>query len=255
MDKREEKVFFDIHKDLPREGPGNFESTERAYNSIKKYLNKPMILDIGCGPGMQTIDLLKISDGNVTAIDKHQPYIRLLKQKIVNGGYKDRAKAQLGNMFNLGFDKETFDLIWCESAIYTIGFEKGLIEFGKYLKRYGFMAVTEVCWLTNMKSKEVQEFWNTEYPQIKSVEENLNLVQKSGYEIIDHFVLSSNAWMNDYYFPLKQRLDLLKLKYKSDPQAMNVITLHEREMEIFEKYNSDYGYVFFIIRKSLLNNF
>ncbi len=46
------EIFFDTHKDLPREGSGRDEYTQKAFELIPK-INQPKILDIGCRPGMQ----------------------------------------------------------------------------------------------------------------------------------------------------------------------------------------------------------
>jgi hypothetical protein len=40
-------------------------------------------------------------------------------------------------MDDLPFKEEELDLIWSEGAIYNIGFEKGLREWRKYLKKMG----------------------------------------------------------------------------------------------------------------------
>jgi ubiquinone/menaquinone biosynthesis C-methylase UbiE len=50
-------IFFEIHKDLPREGPGDNESTRKAFSMLVDLPAEPDILDIACGPGMQTIEL------------------------------------------------------------------------------------------------------------------------------------------------------------------------------------------------------
>jgi hypothetical protein len=48
---RAEEIFFEIHRDNPREEPGNFEATRKAYSALSNLPDKPVILDIGCGPG------------------------------------------------------------------------------------------------------------------------------------------------------------------------------------------------------------
>ena len=189
-----ESIFFEIHNDLPREGPGSFEATQKAYNAISSYLFKPFILDIGCGPGKQTIDLLKISDGNIIAIDNHKPFVEILDSKIKAEGFGNRASAQLGDMFNMQFKENMFELIWSEGAIYQIGFEKGLKEFKKFLKPKGFLSVTEATWLTDKPTKENIEFWQQEYPEMKSIEENLEIIRNSGYNLINNFTLDKSAW-------------------------------------------------------------
>jgi hypothetical protein len=51
------EFFWIIHCGLPREGPGDNESTRRAYVMLKDLPERPQILDVVCGPGMQTVEL------------------------------------------------------------------------------------------------------------------------------------------------------------------------------------------------------
>lgn len=74
------KIFFEIHENLPREGPGRNKYTRKAYNMLLR-INEPKILDIGCGPGEQTIELAKISKGKIIGIDIHQPYLDELEKE------------------------------------------------------------------------------------------------------------------------------------------------------------------------------
>ncbi len=48
-----------------------------------------------------------------------------------------QVKCVVGSMDDLPFKEEELDLIWSEGAIYNIGFEKGLREWRKYLKKMG----------------------------------------------------------------------------------------------------------------------
>lgn len=50
--------FFEIHSNLPREGPGDTESTRRALSMMAGLPERPSILDVGCGPGMQIITVV-----------------------------------------------------------------------------------------------------------------------------------------------------------------------------------------------------
>ncbi|MEJ2636555.1 MAG: class I SAM-dependent methyltransferase, partial [Calditrichia bacterium] len=81
MDRRTMELFFEIHSDLPRQGPGNFESTQKAFTLLKGIPPEPLILDMGCGPGMQTLALARLSGGTVTAVDNHQPFLDELENR------------------------------------------------------------------------------------------------------------------------------------------------------------------------------
>ena len=63
------EYFMQIYGTLPRAGPGSNELTRRAYQLLTDIPESPRILDVGCGPGMQTVELLKISNGSVVALD------------------------------------------------------------------------------------------------------------------------------------------------------------------------------------------
>ena len=64
--------FLQIYGTLPRAGPGSNELTRGALEMRPHVPESPRILDVGCGPGMQTVELLRITNGTVVALD-HMP--------------------------------------------------------------------------------------------------------------------------------------------------------------------------------------
>ena len=76
------EFFWKIHSGIPREGPGDNESTKKAYMMLKDLPENPRILDIGCGPGMQTIELAKLSGGQIVALDFYPPFLEQLKETV-----------------------------------------------------------------------------------------------------------------------------------------------------------------------------
>ena len=44
-----EDFFYEIFSDLPRQGPGDNNSTQKAYSLLTGIPEKPQILDIACG--------------------------------------------------------------------------------------------------------------------------------------------------------------------------------------------------------------
>ena len=75
------EYIYELCEALPRSGPGDNESTRCAFNSIPQFETPPFILDIGCGQGMQTIELAKISNGKVVALDNHQAFLDMLMEQ------------------------------------------------------------------------------------------------------------------------------------------------------------------------------
>jgi SAM-dependent methyltransferase len=242
-------IFFEIHQDLPREGPGRNKYTRKAFKMLPK-IDKPRILDIGCGPGGQTLELARLSQGEVIGLDIHQPYLDKLTKKIKEQRFSDHVKAINCSMFEMDFPDKSFDIIWAEGSIYIIGFEKGLREWYRFIKLKGFLVVHEMTWLRPDPPKEIYDYWKEFYSEIKTVPENLKLIPACGYKIIGYFTLPEDAWWIEYYNPLEIRIKKLRKKYIDDLEALAVLDNEQREIDMYKKYYKWYGSVFFVMQKS-----
>ncbi len=248
------EFFFEIHKDLPREGPGDSESTRKAFRKLAMLPEQAAILDVGCGPGVQTMDLALISEGTIAAVDTHQPFLDVLQQKINDEGLQDRIKVHNQSMKALEFPPASFDLIWSEGAIYIMGFENGLRAWKPLLKPEGYIVVTEATWLKPDPPTEIREFWQQAYPEMKSLEENLNIIHNCGYYLIDYFVLPETSWTEEYYKPMQDRIEMLRVQYKDDPQKLAILDEEQIEIQLYNKYSDWYGYVFYIMQNNMDNS-
>jgi ubiquinone/menaquinone biosynthesis C-methylase UbiE len=208
----------------------------------------PRILDVGCGPGMQTIELAKLSNGQIDALDNHQPFLDELERRAKDEGVRERINIVNGDMFALNYEDNSFDLVWCEGAIFIIGFEKGLREWKRLLTDNGYLVVSELSWLKTNPPEQVKTWMEEGYPAIKTIKENLIIAQKCGYHVISHFILPEKSWWTNYYRPLEAKIAPLKSKYRDDEEAMNVLTSHELEIEMYRKYSGYYGYIFYIMQ-------
>jgi len=239
------ELFWEIHSGNPREGPGEYQSTKRAFEMLKDLPSKPRILDMGCGPGMQTIDLSCLTDGTIMAMDNHPQFLNDLSKKIEESGQIDRITPFLGDMCNLHFEEGTFDIIWAEGSIYIIGFEKGFLQWRPFLKDRGYLVASELTWLRADAPEEVKEYFIKEYPGMQDIEGNLRIIQRTGYRHIGHFVLPESAWWC-YYSPLEEKISQLRLKYEGIPENLAVLEDHQREIDFFRRYSEYYGFVFYV---------
>ncbi len=249
MERTTKKIFMELHKDMPRQGPGGNEWTKKAFASIKGLPEKAEIADIGCGPGQQTICLAGLTDGNITAVDNNKVYFGEMEPALKRNKLESRIHCHWGDMNKLKFKKESLDLIWSEGAIYIIGFQNGLEKWNKFLKPGGFMAVTELAWLKDGAPDELVEFWKENYPDMMTSERNIVIIKKTGYELIDHFPLPKEAWWTDYYRYLEAKIMMMEKEFGEDEIAREVFDSEKKEMELHRKYSDFYGYVFYIMRK------
>ncbi|MDE0356016.1 MAG: class I SAM-dependent methyltransferase, partial [Deltaproteobacteria bacterium] len=139
-------LFFELFSGLPQQGPGDAASTLRALSLVPDIGPETRILDIGCGTGRQTRVLAQNSPARIVAIDNHPPFVDELNREARRLGLAGRVEARVVDMRHLDFAEASFDLIWCESAIYITGVEASLRDWHRLLVRGGHVAFTEVCW-------------------------------------------------------------------------------------------------------------
>jgi len=241
-------IFFEIFNNLPRGGPGDNNSTRKAFSFLVDLPEIINLLDIGCGPGMQTIELGRLINGKIIALDNHQPFLNKLEIHAKNNNLQHKIKATNGSMFSMNFEKESFDVIWSEGAVYIYGFEKALKEWNYFLKINGYFVVSEISWLKSNAPQELKEYWNSEYP-MKTIDENIQIITNNNYTLVDHFILPESSWWENYYIPYEKQVSILRKKYKNDMEKINLLDYALEEIEIFRKYSEFYGYVFFIMQK------
>ena len=63
-------------------------------------------------------------------------------------GFSEKITTLFCSMDNLPFGDEEYDVIWSEGGIYNIGFERGVIEWNRYLKVGGLLVDSEITWIT-----------------------------------------------------------------------------------------------------------
>ena len=242
-------VFFKLHRGLPQQGPGSDASTSRAFKLLPLLGDRPRILDIGCGPGRQSLVLARESGGTVVAVDTNEAFLDELGQRAQEAGLAGTIERVRASMDSLAFEPGSFDVVWSEGAAYIMGFEKALRSWVRLLKSEGFLAVSEVCWLKPDPPSELKVFWEAAYPAMKGLDENLRLVQQCGYRELGKFTLPESDWWDGYYRPIEERLHEFRRRYSSDSQALKALDEEQDEIDLYRRFSDWYGYVFFVAQR------
>lgn len=242
------EYFLEVFGKLPRAGPGSTECTRRAYALLSGLPTSPRILDIGCGPGVQTVDLLKMSGGEVLALDFLPLMIERTRVLAARAGVLGRLQVLEQDMTQMDFAPGSFDVVWSEGAIYNLGFENGLRKVMRLVRPGGHVAVSEPVWLKPEPPAPVLEFWQ-QYPEIDTVENKRAVIRRLGYEEEGHFVLPEKAWTADYYEPMERLLAEKSRAWEGVAQGLAVIEEARNEIELYQKYSDYYGYAFFVMRR------
>lgn len=249
MDERLWQVFLEVHRDLPRQAPGCDESTLRALGLCRGLADSGLVLDVGCGPGQQSLVLARSSAARVVAVDLFHQYLDELRASAAAAGLERRIDIVQGDMRALPFGSARFDLVWAEGSAYVMGVGDALASWRRLLVPRGYLAFTELVWLVDEPPEVVREFFAAEYPAMRGIEAIAGIVAEEGFELIGHFGLPEVAWWRQYYTPLEARLRLLREKYSGDGAALGVIAAAELEIEMRRRFPAAYGYEFFVTRR------
>jgi serine/threonine-protein kinase HipA len=242
-------ALFLLHTDLPREGPGSDDCTREALRRLRPLLpSSPRVLDLGCGPGRQTLVLARELGVPITAVDLHAPFLAQLEAEASAQGLRHLLQLRRGDFGALEEAPGSVDLLWSEGAIYILGWAGGLRRWRPLLRPGGLMAVTEATWLTDSPPEEVATFWREAYPSMGTIASNSAVAREAGFEVLDTFVLPASAWWDAYYRPLQARVESLRERALEDADLATAISMTEREISLYARHGASYGYVFYLLR-------
>ncbi|MEX1368444.1 MAG: methyltransferase domain-containing protein [Nannocystaceae bacterium] len=248
MTSRAREVFFEVFEALPRQGPGSLACTRRALALCRELPPSPRVLDLGCGAGAQTLHLASLLDGSILALDSHPPLVDRLRAKLSDRGLRGRVEARVDDMTTLRLPSESFDLVWSEGALYNLGLEAALPMCAGLLRPGGYLAFTDAVWRTTDPPPEVREAF-ADYPTMGHVADVLSLIEANGYSRVGHFDLPHEAWWDDFYSPMEQRIEALRAKYTEDAETLAELDECAKEPQMHRRSGHHYGYTFFVARR------
>ena len=210
------------------------------------------ILDVGCGSGAQTLILARQDGARVVAIDNHLPFLDELERRAQAAGLADKIETHvhdMAEMEELLADHQPFDVVWAEGSLYVMDFAEGLRACRGMLKPGGGLAASELTWLRPDAPKECRDYFAAQYPAMRDVAGNLALMKDCGYDVLGHFTLPESAWWLPYYQPLATRVAELREKYRDDAAKLEMLVWVDEEIEMYRRFSTYYGYVFYLARR------
>lgn len=244
------QLLIDLHKGANRQGPGGDAETEKAINLAMIDRAAPLkIADIGSGTGASTLLLARLLNARITAVDLFHDFLEVLEGRARNMGLSEKITTLACSMDNLPFGDEEYDVIWSEGAIYNIGFEKGVMDWKRYLKTGGLLVVSEITWLTSSRPSELQNHWVGEYPEIDVASSEIGVLENNAYSPIGYFVLPEHCWLDNYYRPIQDSFEDFLNRNGNSEAARTIVEAENFEIELFKKYKIYYSYGVYIARK------
>ena len=199
--------------------------TRKAFRMLPK-MDRPRILDIGCGSGIPTLELARLSGGEVIGIDVDQPALDRFIEKIKEAGLNERVQALNCSMLQMDFADESFDIIWSEGSIYAVGFERGLRKWKRFLKPGGFLVI---------------------HDEQGNIEEKLDQISNCGYELLGYFKLNQETWLAEYFHPLEKLVNEYRSKYSDNSKRFEEIQKAQQELDMFRENPERNSSVYFVM--------
>lgn len=201
--------------------------TQNAFLKLP-YLKKVRILDIGCGSGIPTIELARLSDGEVVGIDVDQSCIDEFNRKIIEQKLSNRVKAICISVSKSDFPVESFDVVWSEGVVREISFESALKDWYKLVKHDGYLVI---------------------HYQMLLAKDSILRINQFGYKLSDTVLLPDNSWWTDFYKPIEEKMSDLNCKYKDNSDALKLLEQYQNEMAMVKKNPQDFRSAFYIMKK------
>jgi len=260
-------VVIEFFRQMERQGPGSDEVTLRAFSIIEERIKEDgsipetiyRIADMGCGTGGQSMTLARKPSVHVTAFDIFPGMIETLNRRVVERGLQERVRGVVASMDNIPSEEipsgnladcqRGFDIIWSEGSIYHIGFENGLKLWREYLRDGGYVAVSEMVWLTQERPLEFEKYLSDNVPEISLPSVKMGLIESAGYTPVASFLLPWSCWSETYLRPMETFFDKFLDSQNHSDGAVEFVKRQREEIFMFEKYREYFGYIFFIARK------
>lgn len=237
------EAFFSLHHGLPRQGPGSDATTRRLLSFAGPLPSRPRALDLGCGPGLVSLLLAAEAGARVTAVDLHEPFLDELRHSAAARGLTGSIRTEVADMAELPYPDGSFDLIWAESSIYSIGFDNGLARWRRLLAPGGALVVTECEWTQAGPSPEARAFWDEQYT-LRTTGENTAAAVAAGYTVVEVYPQPESDW-DEYYGPLGERADSADRRAPGMAQALG---LTRAEIAMRREHGTEYGYTGYVLR-------
>jgi ubiquinone/menaquinone biosynthesis C-methylase UbiE len=202
--------------------------TRKAFKALPE-MQDPVILDVGCGTGVVAMELARLSGGRVVGIDIDQIALDDLNKKIEQAGLVTRVKTVNCSMRDMRFKDESFDIVWCEGAVFVMGFEGALKEWRRFIKPHGYLIL---------------------HARIVDIEKRIGLIPSAGYQLLESFVIPKESWWDDYYSPMENLIEGLRHRYQNDRDALASLDEAQEEIDDFKTKPEYQGSVFYVMQRS-----
>lgn len=247
-------LMVDLHAEGDRQGPGSADHTTRALR-LAGLLDQPgplphlRVADLGSGTGAASLVLAQTLGADVVAVDLVPRFLTILQRRAAAAGVGGSIRPVVADLARLPLPKASFDVLWSEGAIYTVGFEEGVRRWCALLKPGGLLGVTELTWFTRSRPTEIERYWDREYPQVDTAAAKFAVLERHGLTPVGYFPLPTSCWLEQYYQPLQRRFPAFLQRHGHSAAAQALVTSEQAEIDLYHRYQDVVGYGFYLAQR------
>jgi SAM-dependent methyltransferase len=200
---------IELELDIPGLRKGLLSYTRKAYRLLPP-LERPRVLEIGCGRGEVTLELARLTSGYVIGIDIDDTAFSDLRSTIVHEGLNTKISIERDSLFDVKFPDHSFDLLWEEGVLHILDPVRSIPICARLLKRGCFLVACEtVDWF----------------------EGKLQFFGSFGFALVERLLWPKKSCWTDYYAPLEKRIIHLRKRYAHSPD-LRVLSRYDNEINM-----------------------
>jgi ubiquinone/menaquinone biosynthesis C-methylase UbiE len=104
------------------------------------------VLDVGCGVATTAIQVASQYEANVTAVDISPSMLERARLNVARAGVADRVTVEQGDILNLDFSDDTFDVVIAEAVTMFVARTRAARELVRVCRPSGRVLATEFMW-------------------------------------------------------------------------------------------------------------
>lgn len=236
------EAFFTLHRDLPREGPG--EAADVLWAIAELGLSGPVrVADFACGPGADTeVFAEALPMAPIYGLDRTPHFVAAAEARLARFG--PRVTLREGDMSDSAALGGPHDLIWCAAALYALGIDRALRLWRGALAPGGHIAFSEPVLLGDPPDEGARAFW-ADYPAVTGAAGLNARIEAAGFALTAFRILRRSAW-EAYYLPQEARIAALRAEGVS-PAVEAVLAAAEREIALWRAAPTGIAYMISIV--------
>ena len=226
--------------------PGGKEYTITA-GQLAGLNKKSKILDIACGQGVASLNLVKKFGCQAIAVDIEESFIQSGQAAAAQEKLTKQIKFIHGDFNKQKFSANTFDMIIAEGGALTyIGRDSGIKRARRLLKKNGYIEISDLILRGKTLSREIKNIFLDGPFDLETEESYRTLLKLNGFEVIFCSYITQQYW-EKYYENIKQNLKNRK-GFFSDKTVRESFN---KEIDFFNRRKdlNQIGYLFIVAKK------